>query len=114
MEPQTPTPEWRNSSITPRPTQRFFHSLYYLLLTDGGESECYEALDVDTRTKWEHVKDEEMKSLIINLTWDLIPLPAGKKALDNKWVYRLKEEHDESKLYKARLVMNPLHFVCTK
>ena len=29
----------------------------------------------------------------------------GKKALHNKWVYRIKNEHDGSKWYKARLVV---------
>ena len=48
---------------------------------------------------------EEMKSLISNQTWELAKLPVGKKALHNKWVYRVKEEHDGSKRYKARLVV---------
>ena len=29
----------------------------------------------------------------------------GKKALHNKWIYRIKNEHDGSKCYKARLVV---------
>ena len=29
----------------------------------------------------------------------------GKKALHNKWVYRIKNEHDSSKCYKAKLVV---------
>ena len=32
-------------------------------------------------------------------------LPVGKKVLHNKWVYRIKNEHDGSKRYKARLVV---------
>ena len=35
----------------------------------------------------------------------LIELPPGKRELHNKWVYRIKEEHDGSKTYKARLVV---------
>ncbi|RVW39505.1 Retrovirus-related Pol polyprotein from transposon TNT 1-94 [Vitis vinifera] len=38
-------------------------------------------------------------------TWELTELPVGKKALHNKWVYRIKNEHDGSKRYKARLVV---------
>ncbi|RVW15490.1 Retrovirus-related Pol polyprotein from transposon TNT 1-94 [Vitis vinifera] len=38
-------------------------------------------------------------------TWELTELPVEKKALHNKWVYRIKNEHDGSKHYKARLVV---------
>ncbi|KAI9159859.1 hypothetical protein LWI28_002621 [Acer negundo] len=48
---------------------------------------------------------DEMKSLVSNQTWELAKLPEGKKALQNKWVFRIKEEHDGSKRYKARLVV---------
>ena len=40
-----------------------------------------------------------------NQTWELIELPKNKKALHNKWVYRVKEERDGNKRYKARLVV---------
>ncbi len=36
---------------------------------------------------------------------ELAKLLEGKKALQNKWVFRIKEEHDGSKKYKARLVV---------
>ena len=48
---------------------------------------------------------DEMDSLLGNQTWELIKLPVGKKVLHNKWVYRIKNEHDGSKRYKARLVV---------
>ena len=48
---------------------------------------------------------EEMDSLLKNKTWDLVPLPEGKRALPNKGVYKLKEEDGEEKRYKARLVV---------
>ncbi|GJX65811.1 putative RNA-directed DNA polymerase [Tanacetum coccineum] len=35
----------------------------------------------------------------------LVRLLAGKKALQSKWVFRVKEKHDNRKRYKARLVV---------
>ena len=32
-------------------------------------------------------------------------MPVGKKVLHKKWVYRIKNEHDGSKRYKAKLVV---------
>ena len=48
---------------------------------------------------------DEMDSLTSNQTWELAELPPGKKPLHNKWVYRIKEEHDGNKRYKTRLVV---------
>ncbi|PKU62492.1 Retrovirus-related Pol polyprotein from transposon TNT 1-94 [Dendrobium catenatum] len=48
---------------------------------------------------------DEMHSLMLNWTWDLTYLPDGKKALQNKWIYRLKEDHDGSKGYKIKLAV---------
>ena len=73
------------------------------MITDSGEPECYEeAMHVETRKKWEQGMDEEMDSLVRNQTWDLVKFPAGKRVLQNKWVYRLKEEDGGKKRYKAK------------
>jgi hypothetical protein len=80
--------------------------LCYLLLTDSGEPECYEKeMQVDTKKKWEKGMKEEMDSLVNNQTWYLVHLPIGKRALHNKWVYKLKEEYGGKKRYKDRLVV---------
>ena len=106
VNPQTPVTELRRSSRISRPVQRFSPSLNYILLTDRGEPECYEeATQVDESIKQELAMKDEMDSLLSNQTWELAKLPEGKKALQNKWVYRIKEEHDGSKRYKARLVV---------
>ena len=49
--------------------------------------------------------NEEIDSLVRNQTWDLVEFPAGKRALQNKWVYSLKEEDGGKKRYKDRLVV---------
>jgi hypothetical protein len=75
-------------------------------LTDSGEPECYEeAMQVDTKKKWEQCMKEEMDSLENNQTWDMVQFPTGKISLQNKWVYKLKEEDGGEKRYKARLVV---------
>ena len=48
---------------------------------------------------------DELDFLLGNQTWELTELPTRKKALHNKWIYRIKNEHDGSKRYKARLVV---------
>ena len=49
--------------------------------------------------------NEKTDSLVRNQNWDLVQFPAGKRAFQNKWVYRLKEEDGGKKQYKARLVV---------
>lgn len=47
----------------------------------------------------------EIQVLEENGTWTLEPLPSGKKAIDPKWVYKIKYKPDgEIERYKARLV----------
>eukprot|EP00253_Pinus_taeda_P002566 PITA_02566 len=76
-----------------RPPERYSASLYYVLLTDSGKPECYEEeVQVETRKRWEQAMKEEIESLAHNQTWDIARLPAGKTTLQNKWVYKLKEE----------------------
>jgi hypothetical protein len=62
--PQTPTSVVKRSTRLSIPPERYSPSLYYLLLTNSGEPECYEeAMQVDTKKKWEQGMKEEMDSL---------------------------------------------------
>eukprot|EP00253_Pinus_taeda_P023450 PITA_23450 len=103
---QTPESGVRRSTRISRPPERYSPSLYYVLLTDFDEPKCYEeAVQVETREKWEQAMKKEMDSLAHNQTWDLVRLPAGKITLQNKWVYKLKEKDGGRKRYNARLVV---------
>ncbi|CAL9011600.1 unnamed protein product [Prunus brigantina] len=96
----------RRSTRVQRPPSRYSPD-DYVLLTDGGEPECYEeALTHDQQDEWLKAMHEEKQSLHENHTYDLVNLPKDRKALKNKWVYRLKTEENNSKpRFKARLVV---------
>jgi transposase InsO family protein len=55
-------------------------------------------------SKWILATDEEINSLVENNTWELVPLPPNRRALKNKWVFRIKRDADGNiTRYKARL-----------
>ena len=106
VDQSTPVAKVCRSFRNIRPLHCYSPTLNYLLLTDGSEPECYdETLQDENSSKWELAMKDEMDSLLVNQTQKLTELPKGKKALHNKWVYRIKNEHDGSKCYKARLVV---------
>ena len=54
---------------------------------------------------WRSAMIEEMDALTNNSTWDLVHLPAEKKAIGCRWVFTVKVNPDESiARLKARLV----------
>ena len=109
--PQTLASVRRNIMLS-RPLGQFSSSMYQLLMTDSSELECYEeVMQVETRKKWERDMNEEMESLIRNQTWDLVEFPLGKRALKNKWVYRLKEERQRKEAVQGQTCCK---WVCTK
>jgi len=55
--------------------------------------------------KWNQAIIEEMAALQKNETWELMPLPEGKKAVGCKWIFSIKYKADGTiDRYKARLV----------
>ncbi|CAI7827892.1 unnamed protein product, partial [Closterium sp. NIES-54] len=64
-----------------------------------------EALAGPNREKWLVSRDAEYQSLLENGTWDLVVLPEGKKAVQCKWVLRIKtDDKGQVIIYKSRLV----------
>jgi hypothetical protein len=61
--------------------------------------------NAEEREGWMQPTRKEMKSLIENETWELEPLPLGRKAIGCKWVWKTKlGESGEIIKRKARLV----------
>ncbi|GJS10563.1 retrovirus-related pol polyprotein from transposon TNT 1-94 [Tanacetum coccineum] len=90
----------RLSTRDHHPSTRYF-AHEYVLLTDGGEPECYaKAIKDEHKKEWFEAMEDEMNSLHENNTFELVKLPKGKRALKNKWVYKLKTgEHTSRPRY---------------
>lgn len=55
--------------------------------------------------KWKKVMDAEINAIKKNDTWELTDLPAGKKTIGVKWIYKTKlNEKGKMDKYKAQLV----------
>ena len=59
-----------------------------------------EAMRSSAAAEWGEACQYEMAALAKNGTWDLVDLPAGRKAVKSKWVFKLKPDGR----YRARLV----------
>ena len=79
------------------------HYAYMVKVVQVQEPTCFE--EAVGKLEWDQAMDEEMAALDVNQTWDLAPLPEGKKAIGCKWVYKIKHNADGLvSRYKARLV----------
>ncbi|KAK2457000.1 hypothetical protein QL285_004317 [Trifolium repens] len=103
-------PQLRRSTRVRQPSRRYF-SGEYVNFTDEEEPQSFvEAVETDDKDKWLQAMQEEMQSLKENQTYDLVKLPEGKRALKNKWVFKLKsEENSLNPRYKARIVVKGCH-----
>ncbi|KAH9753523.1 hypothetical protein KPL71_015101 [Citrus sinensis] len=106
-------PEVRRLTRERRPTT--WHSeyateinvAYYLLTEDGEPSTFHEALESSDVSLWMTAMQEEIEVLHKNKTGELVPLPRGRKAIGNKWVYKIKRDgNDQVEWYCARLVLH--------
>ena len=75
------------------------------MATIGEPRNVREAIESSDASEWESAMQEEYESLIANGTWELTPLPKGRKAVKCKWVFRTKKDARGVVVrFKARLV----------
>ncbi|GKA31657.1 ribonuclease H-like domain-containing protein [Tanacetum coccineum] len=66
------------------------------------ESTCYEKAILDRN--WIDAMDAEIEALNENHTWVITDLPPNKKAIGNKWIFKIKyKASGDIDRYKARL-----------
>jgi len=88
------TPEWYGNPVM------------NVLLLDNDEPMNYEeAMICPESGKWLEAMKSEMGSMHDNQVWTLVDLPEGRKAVENKWIFKKKTDADGNiTVYKARLV----------
>jgi hypothetical protein len=111
LEPSVDSPQ-RPSRIRKKPN-RLIEDPNFLSHTDMNvapdeifEPQTYqEAISCPESAKWISAMEEEMESLRSNETWQLQPLPEGRRQIRNKWVYTVKyDSANRPTRFKARLV----------
>ena len=100
-EPQTPGV--RRSDRERRQLERYspsaFYSNFALSITDDDPRTVKEVVDSEDGKLWKEAMVDEMASLYKNEAWDLVELPARRKPIGSKWVFK-KKTNAEGKVEK--------------
>ena len=77
------TPEWYDNPVLE------------IMLLDNGEPSNYEESMVGLDSnKWFEAMKSEIGSMYENKVWTLVHLPDGRRAIENKWVFKKKTDAD--------------------
>ena len=95
---------WTNSKYDLRERRNRPNYAGIVMLVD--EPNTYsEAMKSSDHDKWEEAMKNEIDSLQLNETFDLVDLPEGRKPVSSKWVFKKKfNKSGEIDRFKARLV----------
>ncbi|KAD3067216.1 hypothetical protein E3N88_35096 [Mikania micrantha] len=79
------------------------HKDFLAAISSNDEPKYYKQAMQDQN--WRDAMQKEISALEENGTWTIEELPEGKRAIDSKWVYKIKyKPNGEIERYKARLV----------
>ena len=89
-----------------RRTTTRYPSSEYILIADEGEPESFQEIQSHKdKDYWIKSMREDMNSLWKNDTYELTKLPKRRKTLNNKWVFKLKNDDEKLLKYKTHLVV---------
>jgi len=92
---------WRSNRQRKQP-ERYRRQVTYLPDEPATYTQAIKCVDAEL---WIKAMVEEMESLQKNGTWEEVELPQGRKTVDSKWVFKVKQKADGSvDRYKARVV----------
>jgi hypothetical protein len=108
-EEEPHTPVLRRSVRDRRQPERYspldFRSNFSLSITDDDPRTVREAVNLEDSKLWKKAMVEEMDALDKNEAWDIVELPAGRKSVGSKWLFKKKfNAQGKVEKYKARLV----------
>jgi hypothetical protein len=82
-----------------------FRSNFSLFITDDDPRTVREAVNSEDSKLWKKAMVEEMDALDKNEAWDIVELPARRKYVGSKWLFKKKfNVEGRVEKYKARLV----------
>lgn len=112
LSPSPRSPDNVHSSGSPYPIKDYIncdnfsvaHRVFLAAVTAGVEPNSFGEAMKDE--KWRKSMQKEIQALEDNVTWTVQSLPQGKRAINCKWVYKIKYNADGTiERYKARLVI---------
>lgn len=103
-EPKVGRPKGAKNKVYEK-VARTLRSSQQVLIAAAEPQNYGDALASEDSREWTLAMNDEINSLAKNKTWLLMELPKGQKAIQSRWVFRVKERPDGSVArYKARLV----------
>jgi hypothetical protein len=104
--PAAPEPRRTTRTTAGKLPQRFSDYVMSTSAMFAGEDPITDrqAMQSDDAERWKIAKQQELEAIKGNNTWETVSLPAGKRAIGSKWVFKTKTDEHGRTQYKARLV----------
>ncbi|KAK1646945.1 hypothetical protein QYE76_064750 [Lolium multiflorum] len=99
------TTEHRRSTRVRATPDWYDPTLNVMLVDNNDDPTMYEeAMMSPDSNKWQEAMKSEMGSMYENQVWTLVDLPDSRKAIENKWIFKIKTDDDGNVIvYKAGL-----------